>query len=156
VDAGGIASDFGFDSLPFPQVLADLPRPSFGVNYAKWRFNELVAKDYILLDWNAKQVYLFIPPPIRYVVCNSRLCVHFRSFLVVVKSVPAVMACGWRRGGLPVFVGMLIPLIFMPPSGVGGKRKNGVFYEPPRRAMRSNRLVMVAQFSNSFPTKVVV
>ena len=40
-----------------------MPRPSFGVNYAKWRLNELVAKYYILLDWNAKQVYLFIPPP---------------------------------------------------------------------------------------------
>jgi len=39
----------------------------------------------------------------------------------------------------------------MPPSGVGGKVKMENLYEPPRRAMRPNRLVIVAQFSKVSP-----
>jgi hypothetical protein len=47
-------------------------------------------------------------PNIVYDLVKSFLCLHPYSLL----SVPAVMACGWRRGGLPVFVGISLSSYF--------------------------------------------
>jgi hypothetical protein len=81
------------------------------------------------------------------------------SFIVIPRrfnSVPAVMALRVEARRFTRLCWHQLIQLFLCRLVAWAVSKNGVFYEPPRRAMRSNRLVMVAQFLNSVPAKVVV